>query len=213
MEKYKISNNTLSEQAYKKIKELIIDNVLKPSDRINQEKVASDLGISKIPLIQALTLLSKEGLIEKLPRKGFFVKTFSREELDDIFAVRSVFEMLGVSNLIDNLSPDSENTLKNFLEGFENYYNQKKTKDYYDLDIKFHYFLIESSKNKIIIDLTEEFNILLLCFTKGWVLDWKTSIDQHKEVINLILHKEKTKAENAIRSHIYSLREEFDKKS
>jgi len=213
VEKYKISNNTLSEQAYKKIKELIIDNVLKPGDRINQEKVAGDLGISKIPLIQALTLLSKEGLIEKLPRKGFFVKTFSREELNDIFIVRSLFEMLGVTTLIDNLSSDSENILKKFLKGFENYYNQKKSKEYYDLDVKFHYFLIESSKNKKIITLTEEFNILLLCFTKGWVLDWKTSIEQHKKVINFILQKEKTKAENAIKSHIYSLREEFDKKS
>lgn len=213
MEQYKISNNTLTELAYKKIKELIIDNVLKPGDRINQEKVAGDLGISKIPLIQALTLLSKESLIEKLPRKGFFVRNFSQEELDDIFTVRSLFEMLGVSTLIDNLSSDVENTLKKFLEGFQNFYEQKKEKDYYDLDVKFHYFLIESSGNKIIITLTEEFNILLLCFTKGWVLDWKTSVEQHKEVINLILQREKSRAENSIRNHIYSLREGFDKKN
>lgn len=212
MDKFKISNHTLSELAYKKIKELIIDNVLKPGDKISQEKVANDLGISKIPLIQALTLLSKEGLIQKLPRKGFFVKNFSQEELNDIFAVRSVFEMLGVSALINELSTETEVKLKEFLSGFEHYYNQKKSKEYYDLDVKFHYFLIESSKNKIIINLTEEFNILLLCFTKGWVLDWNTSINQHSEIINSILKKEKIKAELAIRNHIDALKEEFNKK-
>ena len=212
MDKFKISNHTLSELAYKKIKELIIDNVLKPGDKISQEKVANDLGISKIPLIQALTLLSKEGLIQKLPRKGFFVKNFSQEELNDIFAVRSVFEMLGVSALINELSTETEVKLKEFLSGFEHYYNQKKSKEYYDLDVKFHYFLIESSKNKIIISLTEEFNILLLCFTKGWVLDWNTSINQHSEIINSILKKEKIKAELAIRNHIDALKEEFNKK-
>lgn len=212
MDKFKISNHTLSELAYKKIKELIIDNVLKPGDKISQEKVANDLGISKIPLIQALTLLSKEGLIQKLPRKGFFVKNFSQEELNDIFAVRSVFEMLGVSVLINDLSTVTEDKLKEFLNGFEYYYNQKKSKEYYDLDVKFHYFLIESSKNKIIINLTEEFNILLLCFTKGWVLDWNTSINQHSEIINSILKKEKIKAELAIRNHIDALKEEFNKK-
>jgi len=212
LDKFKISNHTLSELAYKKIKELIIDNVLKPGDKISQEKVANDLGISKIPLIQALTLLSKEGLIQKLPRKGFFVKNFSQEELNDIFAVRSVFEMLGVSALINELSTETEVKLKEFLSGFEHYYNQKKSKEYYDLDVKFHYFLIESSKNKIIISLTEEFNILLLCFTKGWVLDWNTSINQHSEIINSILKKEKIKAELAIRNHIDALKEEFNKK-
>lgn len=212
MDKFKISNHTLSELAYKKIKELIIDNVLKPGDKISQEKVANDLGISKIPLIQALTLLSKEGLIQKLPRKGFFVRNFLQKELDDIFAVRSVFEMLGVSALINELSTETEVKLKEFLSGFEHYYNQKKSKEYYDLDVKFHYFLIESSKNKIIINLTEEFNILLLCFTKGWVLDWNTSINQHSEIINSILKKEKIKAELAIRNHIDALKEEFNKK-
>jgi len=213
MDKFKIDNNTLSELAYKKIKELIIENVLKPGDKISQEKVANDLGMSKIPLIQALALLSKEGLIQKLPRKGFFVKNFSKEELNDIFVVRSVFEMLGVAALIDELTTETEDKLKEFLRGFEYYYNQKKTKEAYDLDVRFHYFLIESSKNKIIINLTEELNILLLCFTKGWVLDWNISIKQHNEIINSILIKDKNKAEFAIRNHINTLREEFIKKN
>jgi DNA-binding GntR family transcriptional regulator len=213
MDKFKIDNHTLSELAYKKIKELIIENVLKPGDKISQEKVANDLGMSKIPLIQALALLSKEGLIQKVPRKGFFVKNFSKEELNDIFVVRSVFEMVGVSTLIEELNTDAENKLKEFLKSFEVYYNQKKTKEAYDLDVKFHYFLIESSKNKIIVNLTEELNILLLCFTKGWILDWNISIRQHNEIINSILAKDKVKAEYAIRNHINALREEFIKKS
>ena len=45
------------------------------------------------------------------------------------------------------------------------------------------FFLIESSKNRIIINLNEELNILLLCFIKGWVLDWNTSLKQHNEII------------------------------
>jgi DNA-binding GntR family transcriptional regulator len=121
--------------------------------------------------------------------------------------------MLGVTALIDQLNTETEDKLKEFLAGFECYYNQKKTKAAYDLDVKFHYFLIESSKNKIIINLTEELNILLLCFTKGWVLDWDISIKQHNEIINLILAKDKNKAEFAIRNHINTLREEFIKKN
>lgn len=62
MDNFKIDNHTLSELAYKKIKEFIIENILKTGDRISQEKIASDLGISKIPLIEALSVLIKKTL-------------------------------------------------------------------------------------------------------------------------------------------------------
>jgi DNA-binding GntR family transcriptional regulator len=209
----KIDNNTLSELAYKKLKELIIENILKPGDRISQEKIAADLGISKIPLIQALSALHKEGLVEKLPRKGFFVRKLQDSEISDIFDIRSVFEMLGVSGIIDNFNPSLEKKLHYFLNNFERFFSEKKNQEYYDLDVDFHYFLINSSNNNLIKKLNEDMNILLLCFTKGWILDWEMSIIQHKEIINAILEKNKNKAEAMIRKHIKSLKEEYDKKN
>ena len=211
MNDLKIENYTLSELAYRKVKSLILNNFLKPGDRINQEKVAKELGISKIPLIQALTLLTKENLLEKLPRRGFFVKKYSRKELDDIFELRAILEMAGVYSLIENMSPSTENKLKKFLDDFEYYYKEKKTKEHYELDAKFHYFIVDSTENDLIVKLNETHNILLLCFTKGWVLDWDTSIKQHREIINLVLEKNITGAGLSMRRHIESLKEEFDK--
>ena len=129
MNNLKIENYTLSELAYKKVKSLILNNILKPGDRINQEKVAGELGISKIPLLQALTLLTKESLLEKLPRRGFFVKKYSRKELNEIFELRAILEMEGVYSLIENMNPSIENKLKKFLKDFEYYYKEKKTKE------------------------------------------------------------------------------------
>ncbi len=53
------------------IKLSIINNILKPGDKIAQEKMAKQFGISKIPSIEALTLLSNEQLLEKVSRKVF----------------------------------------------------------------------------------------------------------------------------------------------
>ena len=212
MDDLKIENYTLSELAYRKVKSLILNNFLKPGDRINQEKVAKELGISKIPLIQALTLLTKENLLEKLPRRGFFVKKYSRKELDDIFELRAILEMAGVYSLIENMSPSTENKLKKFLDDFEYYYKEKKTKEHYELDAKFHYFIVDSTENDLIVKLNETHNILLLCFTKGWVLDWDTSIKQHREIINLVLEKNITGAGLSMRRHIFSIREAYIKK-
>ena len=212
MNDLKIENYTLSELAYKKVKSLILNNILKPGDKINQEKVAGELGISKIPLIQALTLLTRESLLEKLPRKGFFVKKYSRKELNEIFELRAILEMEGVYSLVENMDPAVENKLKKFLNDFEYYYKEKKTKEHYELDTQFHYFIVNSTKNDLIIRLNETHNILLLCFTKGWVLDWDTSIEQHREIINLVLDKNMSGAGLAIRRHIFSIREAYTRK-
>ena len=76
----KIEQKNLSHEAYNKIKLLILDNVLKSGEKIIQEKMAQKLGISRIPLIQALTILQKERLIEYNPRKGFTVRKISTKE-------------------------------------------------------------------------------------------------------------------------------------
>ncbi len=207
-----IKQVTLSELAYKKIKSLILDNSLKPGDKILQDGMAEEFGISKIPLIQALSLLSNEGLLEKVPRKGFFVKKFSEDEINNIFEIRSIFEMVGVSKLTQILDVENKNKLKNFLKEFECYYEKKMKKEYYDTDVRFHYFFIESSKNDLLISITEKFNILLTGFTKGFVLDWDVSINQHRELINAMINGNIQEAETLIRKHLDSIKNKYKKK-
>jgi DNA-binding GntR family transcriptional regulator len=207
----KIKQLTLSELAYKKIKSLILNNTLKPGDKLLQDGMAEEFGISKIPLIQALSLLNNEGLLEKLPRKGFFVKQFSEDEIDNIFEIRSIFEMVGVSKLTKILDVENKNKLKNFLKEFEYYYEKKMKKEYYDTDVKFHYFFIEASKNDLLISITEKFNILITGFTKGFILDWDISISQHRELINAMVKGDIQEAETLIRQHLDSIKNKYKK--
>jgi DNA-binding GntR family transcriptional regulator len=206
----KINHVALSEIAYEKIKQLILDNTLKAGQKIIQEKMAKELGISKIPLIQSLTRLNNEGLLTKIPRRGFCVREFTEDELNYIFDVRAALEMLCVSIIIKNYSPKFINKIKDFLNDFETYYKEKDGKKYYDTDVKFHFFIIRSSNNSLIIDIVEKFNILLLCYIKGFVLEVEESFEQHKNLIEAILNKDLEKAEKSMRDHITQIRLKLD---
>lgn len=206
-----IDHNALSDLAYKKIKELIISNVMKPGDKIPQEKVAKTFGISKIPLIQALTMMSKEGILEKIPRRGFYVKKFNSDEIKDSLDIRILFENLGAVFLIDNWNEEYEKKLKEFLNRFEFYHKNKKQKEYYILDAEFHKFLIQSSNNKIVVNMNENLNILLVCFTKGMIIESRNSIEHHREIINSIFLKDRKKIEDSIRKHVNFVYQELIK--
>ena len=203
----KITNNSLGEIAYKEMKSLIINNKIKPGQKIIQEKMATLLGISRIPVIEALTVLEHERLVEKIPRKGFYVRTFSKTELSNIMEVRMFFEMIGASHLAKDLTEEKKEKLLNFLKDFEYYRKNNLKNKYRKLDIEFHYFLIYSTGNDTIININENLNILLIGYIKGWLLDLNISFKQHKELIDAIINGNVEKAESFAKNHILTIKE------
>ncbi|MHB1253513.1 MAG: GntR family transcriptional regulator [Candidatus Humimicrobiaceae bacterium] len=188
-------------QAYKKIKLLIIENILKPGNKIIQQKIAGELGISIGMVIQALSLLQNERLVEYLPRRGFFVRNISKKEFSDLLEVRSVLESLAVENLSKNLNEAIKNQLLDFLNKFEAAYKNNDMEGYAELDKKFHYFLIEASGNAYLTDIMNSFNILLLGYIKGFKTEVKISNEHHKQIINLIINGEDEKASAIMNEH------------
>ena len=72
-----IETENLDQKAYQIIKDMIENRELLPGQKIQQEKLAAELGISRTPLISALKFLEHEKLVETKPRRGFFVRLFT----------------------------------------------------------------------------------------------------------------------------------------
>jgi len=197
----KIYQKNLGDYAYNKIKLLILKDVLKNGEKIVQEKMAQKLGISKIPIIQALSVLQNERLIEYYPRRGFFVRELSYKEFSDILDIRRALESLAIKKIIHNLNDSIKYKLIEFLKDFELYSKIKNHKKYFELDKKFHYYLIEASDNSYLIDINNAFNILLLCYTKGFRTKIEVSVEHHRKIIDAILNRESEKAMNLIKEH------------
>lgn len=197
----KIQQNNLCDYAYNRIKTLILNDALKSGEKVVQEKMAERLGMSKIPIIQALTLLQNERLIEYFPRRGFFVKELSNQEFIEILDIRSKLEGLAVEIIIQNLNNSFVDKLTEILKKFELYSSMQDQKKYFELDKKFHYLLIEASKNYYLININNTFNILLLCYTRGFRTRIDVSIEHHRRIIMAILSKETEKAVSLIREH------------
>ena len=74
-------HENLDQKAYLILKNMIMSRRLLPGEKIPQEKLAHDLGISRTPLVSALKYLEKEKLVEAIPRRGFYVRLFTKEEM------------------------------------------------------------------------------------------------------------------------------------
>ncbi|MFO7928890.1 MAG: GntR family transcriptional regulator [Candidatus Humimicrobiaceae bacterium] len=205
----KINQKNLSEQAYGKIKLLILDDLLKPGEKIIQEKMAERLGISKIPLIQALSVLRNERLIEYHPRKGFFVRKISQQEFYELLEIRGSFESLAVEKISENLNNSLKDRLLDFKQKFEQAVKDKNPSEYFEIDKKFHIYLLEASGNSYLKHINNSFNILLLSYTKGFKTKLKESLAYHNRIIEEILKNHPNKASTLIIEHLEAVKKYF----
>ena len=83
---------TLVEVAAHRLRAAILSGALKPGDKIIEEQLCADLGISRAPLREALRLLGQQGLVEHLPRCGSRVTEWSSADTLQLFALRHVLE-------------------------------------------------------------------------------------------------------------------------
>ncbi|MBK7550906.1 MAG: GntR family transcriptional regulator [Syntrophaceae bacterium] len=92
MKKLGARHENLDFKVYGKLKSMIVDRRLEPGDKILQEKLARELGVSRTPLMCALKKLEQEKLVRAIPRRGFYVRLFTRDEILEAFELREVLE-------------------------------------------------------------------------------------------------------------------------
>ena len=83
---------TLSDQAYEVIRDRILSAEFEPMSPIRQDALSLELGVSKVPLREALARLGQDGLIGSHPNRGFFVLPLSAVEAQDVFDLRLKIE-------------------------------------------------------------------------------------------------------------------------
>lgn len=83
---------TLSDQVFEIVRERIVTGRLRDDAPIRQDALATELGVSKIPLREALARLEQEGLLVSQANRGYTVRPMSAEEADEVYALRLVIE-------------------------------------------------------------------------------------------------------------------------
>src|SRR5699024_7335908 len=76
------------EIAYDGVRRLVRDGVLRPGEVFTEGAVASQLGIGRTPCREAISRLSQEGLLRRLPKRGVLVRTLRADDVRDLYAVR-----------------------------------------------------------------------------------------------------------------------------
>jgi len=203
----------LDYKVYKELRSLILEQKLLPGSKIYQNKVAQELGISRTPLVNALKKLEQEKLITAIPRKGFYLRRFSREELIHIFELREVLEGLAARRASLQISNSESERLRDFFKGLKISDDPEDIKRYAEEDKKFHFFLMEAGGSDLLSSILETYSIIMFSYLGGYrgglVRSPRETLPEHLAIIEAIAGKDPERAEQTARLHLRRSREKL----
>ncbi len=109
----------LKAMAAQEIRRRVFSGRLRPGAKIDQDALADELGISKLPIREALITLDHEGVVEHIARRGAFVARMTRDDIRDHFRVFGLVSGLAAERAAKNLSPASLQALADHAERME----------------------------------------------------------------------------------------------
>ena len=101
------------------IREAIVDGRLEPGERLKEEELAREMGISRTPIREALLMLQAEGLVVAIPNRGAMVRVHTPEDLDDLYQLRALLEGHATRRAATRISEPEIELLRESCERFD----------------------------------------------------------------------------------------------
>jgi len=199
---YQIKHLDLSEKVYYALKNMILNNELKSGEKLNQEKLAQKLGVSRTPLLSAFSKLEKEILVEIIPRRGAFVKKLNYNEFLELYDIRARLEPLGAYEAAKNTTTHEIKRLSKILDDFKKNITKYSSNNIVKIDYDFHMAIMKMSKNNFLFKMISSYNIILLSNLEGLLKDPHQSLEEHITIYNAIKEHNADLADKMMFSHL-----------
>ncbi len=195
----------LVEQVHKAILAEIAEGKLRPGERIIQEQIAQELGVSRQPVQQALILLRNQGVLRDAPGRGLLVAPLDPQFVRQMYEMRAVIEGLAFRKAAANFTDSAKARGEQLLAAGREAVRNSSVSGMIAADMAFHNFIYELADNPLISPAmeTQWVNTQRVMGSVFLSADKPRDIwDEHEAMLKLVASGDGIKAEAAARRHL-----------
>ncbi len=194
-----------SEVATELIREAIFEGRLEPAQRLKEEELASELGVSRTPVREALLILQAEGLVCAAPNRGAVVRTYTEEDLVDMYEIRALLEGFAAHHAALRITAEQ---LAVLAESCDRFKSLRKSHDLTGLireNILFHSTIVEAAGTTKLAELVRlAFDLPLIYRSFYWFTDKETQLSEraHRHIVKALAAGDADGTEHLMKEHI-----------
>lgn len=205
------------QQVISRLRQMILSGDLHAGQRLAEIPTSEDLGVSRTPVRIAFRTLEQEGLLTKLPRRGYIVRQVTQEEVNGAIEVRGVLEGLAARQAAEiGLSDRHKEELISLLKKGDGLFmsgsiDEQDLEQYHDINKRFHQIIIKASHNPAIEEALSRnehlpfASISALAFDKNDLTHEYRRFNfahmQHHAAVDAMIHGQSSRAEAIMREH------------
>jgi DNA-binding GntR family transcriptional regulator len=196
---------SLREEVYDSLKKSILHGKLKAGQRLIEENLAHQIGISRTPVREAFHKLERDDLVTRLPKGGFAVREFTKEDVEEIFGIRSALESYAAYLATLHISPEKISNLEKKIEETEKTLRSGDDDKIIHLHTEFHDLLYKSCKSNKLIEMINNFRDYFYRYRSALLQTEKgvyASIEGHRHMLEAMKKKNPRLVERLVRKHL-----------
>jgi DNA-binding GntR family transcriptional regulator len=180
---------SLREQVYDHLRHLMSRGEIQPGAFLNQDELASRLGVSRTPLRDALLQLEAEGFVAILPRRGVRVQPLGLEDIRHLYEVVGALEGAALLAAFPKLGRAELDELRRLNAEMRTAVLAGDFNRYYDLNLAFHDVFLDRSGNERLVRIVRAYKQRLYDWPRrqGLVKEWElASLEEHGAFVRLV---------------------------
>jgi len=207
----------LQEKVYDMLKNAITAMDIYRGDeapKLDERRLAEDLGVSRTPIREALSRLAQEGLVEMIPRRGAFVVRKSKKEILEVVFVWAALESMAARLATQVATEEEIGQLRKLFVTFKGSNQpQAHIDEYSSTNIQFHQRIIALSKSELLKKMADALFVHVRAIRAQTITERDRadrSIIDHLHIIEALEARDTDLAEQLVREHSFGLAEHID---
>ena len=176
--------------------------------RLDERQLSQDLGVSRTPIREALTVLEQEGFVRSVPRRGIFVIRKSKREIIELIQVWAALESMAARLAAERATDAELKGLRRIFAEFDTEEPTEHVHEYSEANIRFHQAIIRLGGCALIGEMTENLFLHMRAIRAVSVRQSDRALQSkadHERIIRALERRDAIGAETAVRDHTIGL--------
>ena len=200
-----IPRRSLHDELTERLRTLITRGDLAPGEKVPENDLCKQFGVSRTPLREALKVLASEGIVTLRPNRGAMVSALTTEELEEVFPVMGALEALSGEIACKRITDREIQTIRKLHEAMVQHWKNGELQPYFRLNQRIHEAILEATRNDTLKSIYRGLSGRIL--SARYIANmsparWAKAVEEHEAILKALDARDGAKLSKILKAHL-----------